>query len=267
MFPNQASRFLVAELIDTLEVIHGGNHPPAHFRAILRAPAIRVDLEFLSVMRFEHLHHQHRDRMQAEIRGAIADADFPVSVAARLGEGWQILEYLLVRVASRGGQLYRRIIGHRKHGQGGGGILHQFRADLAGASINWPTALFHAQKYPVVEYIRLGGIDRQTPVEIVRGIPIFFFDLQHPAKIVQGKQQEGLVFIRVGGNIALNPQPLFDRLVQQAPALKDQPKVESRLNEARRQGDRLPVSLFRSRQIPEIRQRRAEVEVRRMGVG
>ena len=247
-------------------MIHGRDDAPPDLRAVFRAPAVPIDLELLAVMELKQLHHQHGHRMQAEVGGTVADADSPVLVGAGASQCGSVLEDLLVDVAPCCRELYGRIIRDGDHRESRGGLFHECNRSIADRQINGPAALLLAQENPMMEHVRLVGIESQTPAQVVRRIPVLFADLQRTAQVVQGENQERLLLRRIGRDVTLDPPPLLDSLLRGSHTFEEKAEVKPGLNESGGQGNRLPVGFFGAGQFAEVGQGGAEVEVGQVGM-
>ena len=91
-------------------MVHRAHYALAHGGAILRAPAIAIDLKLFAVMQFKQLYRKQRHWMQAKVTRGIADADLAVAVSIGIGQLRYIGVQLVLNVAARGRQLLLRIV-------------------------------------------------------------------------------------------------------------------------------------------------------------
>ena len=92
------------------EFIHGVDDALAHGRAVLRTPAIAIDLKLFAVMQLKQLHRKQGHRVQAEVARGIADADFAVAVSIWVAQLRYVRVQLVLDIAARGSELLLGII-------------------------------------------------------------------------------------------------------------------------------------------------------------
>ena len=195
-------RLAVVHAADLDEVIHRAHDAATQGSPVLAAPAESIDLEALAVVEFEQLHGEQGNRVQAEVRGQIADSDFFMPVAAGRGEHPGLGAELVLDKPAGSRELQFWVVAggqHRQRGATRDGLL--FGTSFV-RHVERPDALLLPQVPQVQQDIHLVGVQGKALFQHAQGFPEFPFGLKEPSQVVERMQVQGNVFGQTNAFVA-----------------------------------------------------------------